>query len=173
MTNPDPAASDRLDAADDAAEGAGEHAVDNPVARFGSAKHPDRPVARTRPDGATDATVSALGKLSEALELVERCRGLLYDFHRHSGTVDFTLQDAVSALREAGWSELADEIDEVLVGRDVIEGMWTFQIVEAYDRNYWEVFRAMEEYARVTTGVVQRHVYEAEMKHREQRGRVK
>jgi hypothetical protein len=154
-----------------------DRAVDNPVddliARFGSAKHPDRPVARTRPDGASDATVAALGKLSEALELVERCRGLLYDFHRHSGTVDFTLQDAVTQLREAGWSQLADEVDEVLVGRDVIEGMWTFQVVEAYDRNYWDVFRAVEEYARASTGVVQRHVHEAEMKHREQSGRVK
>jgi hypothetical protein len=148
----------------------GRDKVGDPLARFGSAKHPERPVARPRPPDASDATVAALGKLSEALELVERCRGLLYDFHRHSGTADLTLQDAVAQLRDAGWPDLADQIDEVLVGRDVIEGMWTFQLVESYDRNYWEVFRAIDEHARAVTGVVSRHVYEAEMKHREQHG---
>lgn len=142
--------------------------IDDPVARFGSAKHPDRPVERQRPDGATDALVAALGKLSEALEVVEHCRGLLYDFHRYSGTADLTLQDAVSQLRAAGQAELADQLDDVLVGRDVIENMWTFQLVEAYDSNYWQVFREMEAHARAVTGVTDRHVYEAEMKQREQ-----
>jgi hypothetical protein len=40
------------------------------VERHGSAKHHDRPVAHCRPDGMTDDTVAALGKLSEALEVV-------------------------------------------------------------------------------------------------------
>ena len=35
------------------------------VDRHGSAKHPERPVAKKRPDGLDDATVEALGKLSE------------------------------------------------------------------------------------------------------------
>lgn len=142
--------------------------IDDPVARFGSAKHPDRPVERHRPDGATDALIAALGKLSEALEVVEHCRGLLYDFHRYSGTADLTLQDAVSQLRAAGHEELADQLDEVLVGRDLIENMWSFQMVEAYDSNYWQVFREMEAHARAVTGVSDRHVFEAEMKQREQ-----
>ena len=44
---------------------------------------------RTRPD-LDDATVEALGKLSEALEVVEHARGLLYGFHRLTGTADLT-----------------------------------------------------------------------------------
>jgi hypothetical protein len=87
--------------------------------RHGSAKHPDRPAARRRPPGTSDAAVAALGKLSEALETVEHARGLLYGFHRLSGTADLTLQDAVVMLRDAGHGELADDVEETLVGRDI------------------------------------------------------
>jgi hypothetical protein len=137
----------------------------------GSAKHPERPVAKQRPDGADDATIEALGKLSEALEVIEVARGLLYQFHRMSGTADLTLQDAVTGLRKAGHAELADEIDEVLVGRDVLPGLWTFQIVEGYDENYYRVFRDVEQAARRRLGDAPKHVYEAEMKHGEQQPR--
>ena len=53
-----------------------------------------------RPEGVSDATVSALGKLSEALEAVEAARGHLYSFHRHCGTADLTLGNAVEELRK-------------------------------------------------------------------------
>ena len=48
-----------------------------------------------RPEGVSDATVEALGKLSEALEVVEHVRGHLYAFHRLTGTADLALGDAV------------------------------------------------------------------------------
>jgi hypothetical protein len=72
------------------------------------------------------ATVEALGKISEALEAVERARGHLYSFHQLSGTADLTLQEGVAKLREAGHEELADEIEAGLVGRDVLPGrVWS------------------------------------------------
>jgi hypothetical protein len=114
-----------------------------------------------------DDTVAALGKVSEALEVVEQARGLLYNFHRLSGTADLTLQDGVADLRAAGHPEVADEIERVLVGRDVIPGRWTFQIIEEYDAQYWQVFRATEEWVREALGAPQ-HLYEAEMKVDEQ-----
>ena len=138
------------------------------VERHGSAKHPDRPVVHRRPDGMTDDTVAALGKLSEALEVVEHARGALYEFHRLSGTADRLLQSEVGELRAAGHADLADDIDHTLVGRDVIDGLWTFQIVEAYDRQYWDVFRDVELCARQRAGDAPSHLFEAEMKHREQ-----
>ena len=141
------------------------------VDAHGSAKHPDRPVAKQRPDGLDDATVEALGKLSEALEVIEVARGLLYQFHRMSGTADLTLQDAVTGLRKAGHGDLADEIDEVLVGRDVLPGLWTFQIVEGYDETYYRTFRDVEQEARRRLTDAPKHVYEAEMKHGEQQPR--
>ena len=121
---------------------------------------------RTRPD-LDDLTVAGLGKLSEALEAAEHARGLLYGFHRLTGTADLTLQDAVELLRKAGHEELADEIDRDLVGRNVIADRWTFQIVEDYDANYWSTFRGLEERARTELADGDRHVFEARMKQRE------
>ena len=121
---------------------------------------------RSRPD-LDDTTVEGLGKLSEALETIEQARGQLYGFHQHSGKADLLLQDAVEIFRKAGHTQLADDLDRDLVGRNVIADRWTFQIVEDYDANYWSVFRAFDERARDELSDGDRHVYEARMKQRE------
>ncbi|MGN7800560.1 hypothetical protein [Leifsonia sp. 22587] len=117
-----------------------------------------------RPDGLDDATVDALGTLSEALEVVEHARGLLYGFHRLTGKADLTLGDAVDKLREAGHIDLADRIERELLGRNVIEGRWTFQIVEDFDDGYYALFRDLERTARDELAAGRRHLFEAEMK---------
>jgi hypothetical protein len=117
-----------------------------------------------RPDGVDDRTVAALGKLSEALEAVEEARGHLYAFHRLSGRADLTLGEAVGQLREAGQTELADRLDRELVGRNVLEGRWSFQIVEEYDDTYYSVFSGLEQEARDRLVGGRRHLFEAEMK---------
>jgi hypothetical protein len=120
--------------------------------------------AHTRPPGLDDATVEALGKLSEALEVVEQARGFLYGFHRLTGKADLALGEAVDLLREAGHVDLADDLERDLVGRNVIEGRWTFQIVEDFDDTYWSAFRAAEQDARDRLAGGRRHLFEAEMK---------
>ena len=137
-------------------------------ARFGSARHPERAVEHQRPAAGDDATVAAVGKISAAFEVVENARGMLYAFHRMSGEADLALQEALAALRKAGHQELAAEIDDVLVGRDVVGDMWTFQIVESYDEQYWRAFQAVDELVREKLSGGSKHVFEAEMKQREQ-----
>jgi hypothetical protein len=117
-----------------------------------------------RPTGVDDATVEALGRLSEALEVVEHARGLLYGFHRLTGTADLALGDAVGRLRDAGHVDLADEIDRELLGRNVVEGRWTFQVVEEYDDGYYATFKRLERAAREALVDGRRHLFEAEMK---------
>ena len=117
-----------------------------------------------RPDHVDDATVEALGKLSEALEVVEQARGNLYAFHRLCGTGDLTLGAAVELLRDAGHAELADRIARELVGRNVLDGRWSFQIVEEYDDSYYATFRELESVARDQLVGGRRHLFEAEMK---------
>ena len=75
-----------------------------------------------RPDGLADSTVKALGKLSEALEMVEEARGRLYGFHRLTGAADLALGEAVDLLKRAGHTDLADGIAEDLLGRNVLQG---------------------------------------------------
>ncbi len=98
----------------------------------------------TRPDGVDDLTVEALGDISEALEAIEIARGHLYNFHRLSGTADLTLGKGVAKLREAGHADLADRFERDLVGRNVLYGRWTFQVVEEYDEGYYAAFKDLE-----------------------------
>ena len=116
------------------------------------------------PEGVSEATVEALGSLSAAVEVIEHARGLLYGFHRLTGTADLNLGEAVEQLRKAGHTELAERIDTELVGRNVIAGRWTFQIVEDYDGNYWEPFRTLEAEVRNELAGGRRHLAEAAMK---------
>ena len=111
-----------------------------------------------------EGTVEALGKLSEGMEFVERARGHLYAFHQLSGTADLTIGQAAEAFRAAGHDELADEITDELVGRNLLEGRWSFQIVEEYDDTYWSVVRDHERRAREQLAGGRRHVFEAGMK---------
>ena len=116
------------------------------------------------PPGVDEALVEALGDLSEALETVERARGHLYSFHQLTGTADLKLDDAVDKLRAAGQGDLADRIETEVLGRNVLVGRWTFQIVEDYDDGYWTSFRTVEREAREQLVGGRRHLYEARMK---------
>ncbi|GAA4265246.1 hypothetical protein [Frondihabitans peucedani] len=117
-----------------------------------------------RPEGVDDATVEALGKLSEAFEVVENARGFLYGFHRMTGQADLALGEAVDLFRSAGHTELADRLERDIVGRNVIEGRWTFQIVEDFDASYYGPFREAEQAARDELVGGRRHIFESEMK---------
>lgn len=117
-----------------------------------------------RPRGVDDATVEAVGAVSEALEWVERARGQLYAFHQLMGRADLLLGEACDKLREAGHHGVADRLGSELVGRNVLYGRWTFQIVEDFDDNYWSVFREHEKQVRDELQQGRRHVFEAEMK---------
>lgn len=127
-----------------------------------AADSPDE--AHRRPDGVSNATVEALGKLSEALEVVEHARGLLYGFHRLTGKADLALGAAVELMRAAGHADIADRLNAIIVGRNVIDGRWTFQIVEDYDENYYSAFVDEERAARQSLVGGKRHLFEAEMK---------
>lgn len=119
-----------------------------------------------RPQGLDDATVEALGKLSEALETAERARGHLYAFHQLTGRAHNMLADAVEMLRAAGHDGEADVVRGDLLGRDVLPGRWTYQIVEEYDDGYRRTFLEVEELIRMRLAGGRRHIFEEEMKER-------
>jgi hypothetical protein len=129
---------------------------------------PNEPLdaAHARPDDASDDLVSANGRFSEALERIERARGALYEFHQLMGGADAMLDDVVDGLRSTGHEELAARVQEELVGRNVVHGRWTFQLVEEFDDGYYGTFRELERTVREATMAGRRHVFEAEMKQR-------
>jgi hypothetical protein len=115
-------------------------------------------------DSPDRVTIEALGKLSEALETVERVRGHLYSMHQLTGTADFRLDEAVSLFMQAGHTKMAERIERELIGRNVIPGHWTFQIVEEFDDGYYARFRDVEKDARDEFAQGRRHQYEAQLK---------
>lgn len=120
--------------------------------------------ADRRPPGVSDGTVEALGTLGEACEWLERARGHLYDFHQMSGRVDLLLGEAAEGLRAAGHGSLADSVEEHLIGRNVVDGRWSFQIVEEYDATYWSPLRDFHAHAKNVLVGGADHVFESEMK---------
>ena len=119
-----------------------------------------------RPEGVSDEAVAAAGKMSEALESLERARGHLYSFHQLIGKADLELDEVLELLRACGEEELAERVRTDLLGRNVVPGRWTFQLVEEFDATYWEVFRDHERAIRDALVAGRRHVYESEMKER-------
>jgi hypothetical protein len=51
-----------------------------------------------------------------------------------------------------------------LVGRNVLPGRWTFQILEDYDDGYYRLFSELEQLTRDELVDGRRHLFEAEMK---------
>ena len=119
-----------------------------------------------RPRGVDDDTVEAVGVLSEAFEATEDARGHLYAFHRLTGRADSILDRSVALLRRTGNDDLADLVEQELIGRNVLPGRWTFQIVEEYDDDYYTTFKDIERTIRERLLAGRRHVFEAEMKAR-------
>jgi hypothetical protein len=135
-------------------------------------EHSGTPLDR-RPLGVDDDTIAAVGKVSEAMEYVERARGHLYSFHQLMGHADLTLGEGCDELRSAGQEAVADRLERELVGRNVLNGRWTFQVVEEFDDGYWSQFRDHERRVREELQAGERHVFEAEMKERRRtRGRM-
>jgi hypothetical protein len=119
-----------------------------------------------RPEGAADDAVRAAGTLSEALEYLERARGHLYSFHQLMGRADLLLDDVVEALRGTDRDDLAERVAGELLGMNVLDGRWTFQVVEEFDDGYYARFRELERTVRDELVAGRRHVLEAEMKQR-------
>jgi len=117
-------------------------------------------------DAATEDLIEAIGKASEALEYVERARGHLYTFHQLMGRADFDFENAADLLEACGHRDRAQTIRESIVGRNVLDGRWTFQIVEEFDDLYYaEAVESVRSLERDHLGG-KRHMFEARMKER-------
>jgi hypothetical protein len=107
-----------------------------------------------------------VGKLSEAIEWLERARGRLYDFHQMLGHLDLQMGDAADLLQQAGHRDAAALLERDVVGRNVLDGRWTFQIVDEFDDLYYQPVRSVERQLREELVQGRRHVFEAELKER-------
>jgi hypothetical protein len=117
-----------------------------------------------RPNDVTDQTIAALGKVSEALETIEQARGHLFAFHQLIGRADLSMDQAYKLLQTARLDNDAESLKHDIIGHNVIPGMWTFQIVEAFDDTYYQKLKDYEKELREKHVEGRRHIFESEMK---------
>jgi hypothetical protein len=108
--------------------------------------------------------IEAIGKASEALEYVERARGHLYEFHQLMGRADFEFGDSADKLKAAGLDTAADRMTTILVGRNVIDGRWTFQIIDEFNDLYYSVAQAVVQELENEHLDGERHAFERRLK---------
>ncbi len=118
----------------------------------------------TQPENVSDEAVEAAGKMSEAIELVERARGRLYDFHQMIGEADFKLEEAANMLEKAGFTAQAKALRTEIIGRNVLHGRWTFQIIDEFDDLYYAPLKEAGKKVQQETVEGRRHLYEAKLK---------
>jgi len=120
-------------------------------------------------DSTDPLIIEAVGKATEALEYVERARGHLYAFHQLIGRADFLFEKSSLLLAESGCRDEAESLWQNVVGRDVLESRWTFEIVERFDDDYYQTVRSevlgLEQ--RLVAG--RRHAHEEVLRHRRRR----
>jgi hypothetical protein len=80
------------------------------------------------------------------------------------GRADALLGEGIDALRDAGHTELAEDLTRSWLGRNAIPDRWTFEIVEAFDDTYFDVATTGARRVRDQVSGGRRHVHEAEMK---------
>jgi len=111
-------------------------------------------------------TADAVGKATEALEYVERARGHLYAFHQMIGRADLLFEESALLLAQLGHRAEAISLWQNVVGRDVLESRWTFEIVERFDDDYYDAIHSevMGLEQRLVSG--RRHAHEEALRDR-------
>lgn len=112
-----------------------------------------------------DDELDAIHQVELGLEWLHRAHGALVAFHHKTGHAMDHLATAEELLRAAGNDELADRLrDDVLpsgvVPRQDGPGLWTYEVLEAFEAGVYADVREFEIEARdaVTDGV--RHANE-------------
>ena len=117
-------------------------------------------------DPPSEQTTEAVGRASEAWEYVERARGHLFSLHQLIGRADILFEEAADLFDACGHHDLAETFNKEIVGRNVLDGRWTFQIVDEFDGLYYRTVVGAVRDAEAKFHGGQPHVFEAEMKER-------
>lgn len=87
-------------------------------------------------------------------------------FHQLMGHADLVFEEAVERLAAADLRDDAERFSAEIVGRNVLDGRWTFQVVDEFDAVYWDHARAAVRALEDHHLGGRRHVFEAHLKER-------
>ncbi|WP_435076270.1 hypothetical protein [Halococcus sp. AFM35] len=116
-------------------------------------------------NGLGESERAALHDLQLGIEHLHRGYGHLLTFHHAVGRAMNRFDDAREELRESGHDGRADALRDDLLPAGVVEGMWTYEVVEAFADEFLDPAAGFEADIREELADGQRHVTE----HRQRR----
>jgi len=108
----------------------------------------------------TETERNALHELQLGIEHVYRGYGSLLEFHHSIGRGMNRFDRAESKLREAGHTEMANAIRDRHLPAGVIDDAWTYELVDAFDREFLTAITTFEVQVRDELADGRKHVTE-------------
>ncbi len=110
----------------------------------------------------TEEEQQALHELQLGVEHLYRGYGSLLEFHHTIGRGMDHLDNAESALQDAGHEGIADQLRNEKLPAGVFEEAWTYEVVETFKRNFLADVTAFEEEIREELADGRQHITERE-----------
>lgn len=108
----------------------------------------------------------ALHELRLGIEHVNRGYGHLLAFHHQVGRGMNRFAQARDLLREAGHDGFADRLRDDLLPAGVVDDMWSYELVEAFEEGFLTETTTFERGVRSALVEGEDHVTEREQQHR-------
>lgn len=108
----------------------------------------------------TDEERDALHHCQLGIEHVYRAYGSLLDFHHRVGHAMDRFHAAEERLRAAGHTELADELRDRHLPAGIVDGRWSYEVVEGFERDFLDPVTAFEVAVREDLAGGRTHVSE-------------
>ncbi len=108
----------------------------------------------------SEAELSALHKAELGVEWLRRAHGSLVEVHHATGHAMDHLHDAEATLREAGHTDLADQLRDDLLPSGAIEDRWTYDLLETFESGILEDVTGYERRVREELADGERHITE-------------
>jgi hypothetical protein len=108
----------------------------------------------------TDEECAALHHVDLAVEWLTRAHGHLLAFHHGTGHAMDHLAEAEHLLRASGHEKLADHVRDAVLPRGVVDGRWSYDVVESFETGLLADVEATGERVRDDVADGRRHVTE-------------
>jgi len=108
----------------------------------------------------SETELSALHEAELAVEWLQRAHGTLIEVHHATGHAMDHLYDAEATLREAGHTDLADQLRDELLSSGAIEDRWTYDLLETFESGILADMTAYERRVRKELADGDRHITE-------------
>lgn len=125
---------------------------------------PGVPHVDLRDGNPTLELMDTMATATEAIEYVERARGHLYTLHHLLVRADILFAEVAASLQAQGRADEAELLQDHVIGRNVIDDRWSFELVEGFDDSYYSpVTEAVRDLEGRTVGG-RRHARESVLK---------